>query len=153
MLSTVLVSIAAVVGVCVLIGVGAAAAVMFRGDPRDIRAPKKTPSGQLEPYLQTLAAKVAALEVKMEGMPSLWEEERERTKKQADRSQQAVRDLEARLAEGEEESDADDDLSADDAPSGQLGLMPPVSEAVDDDPDADVKERAAQALAIFGRGR
>ena len=153
MLSTVLVSIAAVVGACVLIGVGAAAAALYRGDSRNIRPPKKAPSSDQEPYLQTLAAKVAALEIKLEGLPSLWEEERERAKKHGDRAQQAVRDLEARLTEGDEESDADEDLSADDAPGGQLGLMPSVPEAVDDDPDAAVKERAAEALAMFGRGR
>ena len=151
MLSTVLVAIAAVVGVLVLIGGGAAAAAMLVDTRRTIRAPKKVPSTDQEPYLQTLAAKVAALEIKMEGLPSLWEEERERAKKHGDRAQQAVRDLEARLGEGAEESDASEDLSADDAARSALGLVPPVPEAVGDDPLAAVKERATQALELFGR--
>ena len=151
MLSTVLVSIAAVVGVLVLIGVGATAAAMFRGDSGIVRPPKKVTSGVQGAYLETLSAKVAALEIKLEGLPALWEEERERAKKHGDRAQQAVRDLEARLAGGDEERDAGDDFSADDAPGGQIGLMPTVPEAVDDDPDAAVKERAAQALELFGR--
>ena len=152
MLSTVLLSVAAVTAVLILAGGAGLAVVLWaRADEKlNLRPRKKGSSARQEPYLDVISARLASLEVKVEGMPSLWQEERERAKKQADRSAQAVRDLEARIAEGEDERDPDDDVLADDAGSGYQSFVSPLPNTLEAEPGDDVKARAAQALALFG---
>ena len=82
--------------VAAVAAVAGAGTYFYRSSPESKPSKKRAKSHQ-EDYLAVLAAKVAALEASVEALPSLWKEERERAKKQADRSDQAVRDLEKRL--------------------------------------------------------
>jgi len=111
---------------------------------------KKPARSPKETLLEALAARVAGLEVKVEALPSLWAEERERAKKHADRAGQAVRDLDARMAPSEDESDAYPELPSDDEVIGGPELVLPLREDVGE-PDDSLTARAAQAIAIFGR--
>ena len=54
-------------------------------------APKEDPSSAGTPLVQEAMARIAALEVLVQGLPSLWEEERERARKHSERAQAAER--------------------------------------------------------------
>jgi len=71
---------------------------------------KKPPKTPKESYLEVLAARISSVEVAVESLPSLWKEERERAKKQADRSEQAVRDLERKLGVESEDGEDPEDI-------------------------------------------
>lgn len=144
----------------VLVGIGAALLVLCLGlsgvalfvSRSSLVKPskKKAASGVQESYLEVLASRIAAVEVSVGALPSLWEEERERAVKQANRATQAVRDLEELRARGTDEPDPDADVQ----PGNVDGLEPqfvlPVLDGLDEPPD-DLQTRANQALAIFGR--
>ncbi len=135
----------------VVFALGLIALSVFASRVSQMKQPKKkAASGVQESYLEVISAKLAALEVTVRGLPSLWEEERERVVKQANRAEQAVRDHEARVARSAEESDADPGIQPDDADGGQLEFVRPLSDGLDEPAD-DLKTRANQALAIFGR--
>jgi len=133
--------------------------VYIRTQPRIVE-PKKAPSGPESPYLQEQAAKVAALETVVKGLPSLWEEERERARQHADRAATAYRSAEKLLAavddadEGEDEGHPlyDDDEEA--GPSeGVLPLQPGLGLSASGD-EQDLRERAAAAIqTLAGMGR
>lgn len=80
---------------------------------------KKRPKGVQEAHLEVLAARLAAVEVTTQALPSLWEEERKRALHQANRSEQAVRDLEAKLNPQPEAGDEDEDSW-----EGEAGVLP-----------------------------
>ena len=148
----------AVFALTLLAAAAGAAIVFFRtsGTPSPVRkGSKKAPAGEQEPYLVTLASRIAALEVKVEDLPGLWSDERERMRRHADRAQQAERDAEKRAAKELEE---DDELEGEEggilplfdgvgSPNGGMQPMPP---GVAESPD-DLKARAAQVLSVFGR--
>ncbi len=143
----------AVLALCLSAAGAGAAIVFFRSSGMDRKKKKGTRAPQAT-YLEELSARVAAVEVKVNALPSLWEEERERSKKQADRASQAVRDLEARLIR--DEGDPDDEGEGDELrdehavrrQGEQLQLMP---EGLGQRASNGVEERAAEALRMFGR--
>lgn len=130
--------------------VGAVASIIWARS--QVAGPAKKPTrGQKTEYLEVLSAKVAALETKVEDLPGAWEEARERTKKQADRAAQAVRDLEDRLARLAGEHDSDEDGGGDDALGGEDQQVLSLHGDLDGDPSDSLETRAAEALAMFGR--
>jgi len=143
--------VAVVVAVTVLLlGAMAAATIVLannEGPGAILRPPKKAPRTPQETVLEGFGARLAAVEVTVQSLPSLWAEERERAKKHGDRAQQAVRDLEARI---QRESGQPDPLLDDDADGSGPQLMLPVQEGVGG-PDDTLQARANEALAIFGR--
>jgi len=80
------------------------------------------------PYLEELSSKLAALETTVKGLPSLWEEERERAKKHADRASAAYRGAESILtaieAEDEDAGEDPDVYGDDEERGGDEGVRP-----------------------------
>lgn len=112
---------------------------------------KKGTKARQTPYLEELAARVAAVEVKVDDLPGVWEEARERAKQQADRSAAALRDLEKKLAAIADEQDPFGDLLGDDESGSGDQPMLALHEGLGEDASDDVETRAAEALAAFGR--
>lgn len=139
----------------VLVALAGAALVFFRTSEHSStgkRKSKKAPEAEAEPYLVTLAAKVAAIEVRQMELEGIWTDERKRMKQHADRAQQAERDAEKRAAreseEGEELEEFDpQQLQLLDGTGGPQSGMYTVPESV----GAGLAERGAEALAVFGR--
>lgn len=102
-----------------------------------------------------LAGKVAAIEVVVAGLPSLWDEERQRAKKHSDRALQAERRAAALLETDTEdfglEEQADHLQQLDAARGEQVGmsLMPPAMAL--DQLDAERNQLAVEALKVVGR--
>lgn len=154
-------SMLAAVAFAVLTALAAVAFVVFiisrsNMDRTPLKRPsKKAPEAEAQPYLTTLAARIAALEVKVEDLPGLWADERERMRRHADRAQQAERDLEKRLAKESDEGEADEGDEDDVLPlwngfgGGASGLQPVPNGVAQ--PADDLKARAAQVLSYFGR--
>ena len=106
----------------------------------------KQPTG----YLQELAAKIGALESQVAALPSLWEEERERATKFANRAYASEKRTRELLA-GDEDSDIDEDedqrlLELDGIRSETNGVQP-MSSSLEGPVDADLRARAAEVLA------
>lgn len=101
-------------------GAGAVLVVVLRGSPARNRGKGRTaetPQRPAEsPFLVELAAKVAALEVQVSGLPSLWESERKRAESEHAKARAARSYAEKLRAEvdGEGEDDDDDDGWEDD---------------------------------------
>jgi len=133
--------------------------VYTRTQPR-IEAAKQDANTSQTPYLSELASKLAALEVKVEGLPSLWEEERDRAKKHADRAQAAYRGAESILAAvdgGEDDEGEDHPLYEDDEAGGRdqqmLALHPRMGLPPSDD-ETELRNRAKAAIqTLAGMGR
>jgi len=144
MLTTVFVSIASTL--CLLLGAGGGWALIVS---RKTDAPEPV---QVQPtsYLQELAAKVAGLEVMVHALPSLWEEERERATKFANRayaSEKRTRDLLA----GDEDYDGDEDedqrLLELDGIRSETGGMLSLHDGVENPIDPDLQKRADAVMA------
>ncbi len=107
-------------------------------------------------YLEVLGTRLAELEVQMKGLPSLWEEERERARKHADRAAAAYRGAEEVLTAiqgGDDVEEEDADLLADDGDAG--GIMSPLFADVGGaqaraDAEREVRQKAARHLAAMG---
>jgi len=146
MLTTVFVSVASTL--CLLLGAGGAWALIASGK----REPQTEPDWEPSEYLQQLSAKLAALEIMVHGLPSLWEEERERTLKHANRAYASEKRARELLA-GDEDFDEDDDesqrlLELDALRSETSGVLP-MHDGVANPIDADLQ---ARANAVLGRG-
>lgn len=144
MLTTVLVSVA--LTFCLLTGAGGAWALIVSA-----RSPRKqTTEVQPTGYLQELAARITAVELMVKGLPSLWEEERERTLKFANRAYASEKRTRELLAGDEDfEGDEDEDqrvLELNAIRSEEAGVHPLRSD-LDGPLDAGLMERAAASLA------
>jgi hypothetical protein len=121
-------------------------------DPEPVQPP--TPDLAPTPQLVELMGKVAALEVTVAGLPSLWEEERKRAK----RSYAAARAAESKLArQREEDEEDDDDEEGDDvlalhARGGGAGGLYPLSDGMEELTESDVRRSADEQLNRFGLG-
>jgi len=118
MVTTVLVSVAAVVFGLGFLGLGATAVYVYLLRSRPVIVEPQT----------AVEVRVAALEVSVAGLPSLWEDERARSKRDKDRALAAERSVEEKLAELEERTAAGEDVLTGDgeggAGSGMLHLQP-----------------------------
>ena len=126
MVTTVLVSIASTF--LILLGGVGAWALVVSGKRAAQSAPKHHETG----YLEELAARIAAVELVVKGLPSLWEEERERMLQHANRAQTAERRVTKLLEEGEEdELDPDEEdarVRSLDAYRSEYGELQPVQD-------------------------
>lgn len=145
------VAIAAVLALLALGAGSSAVTLTYLGrKPRKRKAAEEVPSG----YLEGLYGRVAALEVKVDGLPSLWEEERERARKHSERAQAAERSARKLREESDEDEDPEfdlDDVREFHANGGGESRMHAVSEGLGIRVDPDLKARAQKALGIFGR--
>ena len=144
MLTTVIVSIASTF--CMALAAGGAWALFLSGRRPEITTPNREPTG----YLQELAARLAAMEVLVAGLPSLWEEERERTLKFANRAYASEKRARELLA-GDEEFDGDEEedqrlLDLDALRSETNGVLDMHSH-MEGPVNADLQARAAAVLA------
>jgi len=103
-------------------------------------------------YLEELAARLAAVELVVQGLPSLWEEERQRMLQYANRAGAAENRTRKLLAEGEDE-DFDEEEAENiqqlDALRSEYGGLHTVPGGVETAVDADLQARAA---AVLSRG-
>jgi len=154
MIATVVGSVLATLSACFGIAGGVALYVLRK--PKPIIEAEEPAKSQVTAYMEVLASRVAELEVKMVGMPSLWEEERDRAKKHADRAAAAYRSAEQVLdiIKGEDpDAGEDQDLHDDDGGGG--GFMPTLFDDVAGagqraSEEADVRDRARRHLAANG---
>jgi len=154
MVATVIGSVLATLSVC--FGIAGGVALYFLRKPKPTIEPERLSNGPETAYIEILASRIAELEVKMVGMPSLWEEERERSRKHADRAAAAYRSAEQVLdiIKGDGPEDGEDpDLHDGDGEGG--GFMPTLFDDVGGaqaraDTEADVRERARRHLAANG---
>jgi len=110
----------------------------------------------IEGRLGALEGALAALKISVEGLPTIWKDERERTKNQADRAVAAYKSTEEvleALSGGGEDEDEDSDFSP--QHGEQLGLMSPVFGDVAGagaraEADSALRERARRHLAAMG---
>jgi len=148
MLLTVVATISSTV--LVLSGIGAVLFVVLRRFERVEEAPRSDKT----PYLQEIAVRLADLEVTVKGLPSLWEEERERAKQHADRAQTAYRSAEKILAavDAEEEGEeGDEDLSGFDDDGGPSEGVLPLRDGVGSGEPTSEDALRARALNQIGR--
>jgi len=115
------------------------------------RGSKKAPT----PYLEELAGRIASIEVAVAGLPSLWQEERERAKKFNDRALEAERRTAALLEGDRDELDAEEQVEflqeLDEHRSPEGGVLPMHAGMEQSDADAERNALAVAALAIVGR--
>jgi len=146
MLTTVFVSIASTF--LLLIGVAGAWALIVSGKS----TPQPTTEVQPTGYLQELAARLGHLEVLVNGLPSLWEEERERTLKFANRAYASEKRTRELLADDEDDEDDEEEtqriLELNAIRSDASGVLP-MHDGVENPVDADL---LASANAVLGQG-
>jgi len=134
----------------------AGVALFIRYYPTPKVAIEQPVNGPQSSYLEEIVARLADLEVQMKGLPSLWEEERDRAKKHADRAAAAYRSAEEVLSAitgGDEDEEEGEGLREDDGEAG--GLMSPVfgdvaGSAGRAEEETALRERARRHLAAMG---
>lgn len=131
MTSTVVVAIGAVTLALLVLGSSAAALFVY------LRGEARPPSSRQE----GLGVRVAELEVIVRGLPSLWEEERQRAKKQADSAKQANRESARKLEQVEELIEAGLEVPGGNEKGGDQFEMLPMQPRLGDPPSPDRKER------------
>ena len=133
MMSTIIVgSIAAVVGMSLLL---LAAAALFWGI-------RHTMSVENAPVI-AMEGQLAALELTVAGLPSLWEEERKRAKRAQDSARKSREDADAKLeAVLELQESAGELREGNEEGSGELGMQP-LLPRLGSPPDPGIHERAA----------
>jgi len=158
MIATAIGSVLATLSVCFGIAGGVAFFVLHKKPAEE--APKEPIEEEARSlqmgYLEVIASRVAELEVIVRGLPSLWEEERERSKKHADRAAQAYRSAEQVLdtiTGGDAAEDESDGIPELDEERG--GLMQPLlfdvgGAAQRAEDEAEVRERARRHILSMG---
>jgi len=131
MTSTVVLSVASITLALLVLGAGVVGAFSF------LRREALPPSAHQE----GLGERVAELEVVVRGLPSLWEEERQRAKKQADSAKTANRDAARKLEEVEELIEANLALPGVDEAGGDQLELRPMSTRLGDPPTSDRRQR------------
>jgi len=131
MTSTVVVSVASITFALLLLLAGVVGAFVY------LRSQARPPSGRQE----DLGVRVAELEVIVRGLPSLWEEERQRAKKQADSAKSANREAARKLEEVEELIEAGLEVPSGNAPRGDQLEMQPMPTRLGDPTAPDRRER------------
>jgi len=153
MLITVFVSIAATL--LALAGLAGAWLLISRALSEGRTAPVlATPAPETHSnFIIELAAEVAALKLAVAGLPSLWQEERERAVQHANRARAAENRTQKLLVASDEDGDEYDEEEAIEALRelnalrGQEGGVLPLHEGMGIPVDADIQERANAAIA------
>lgn len=108
---------------------------------------RRKPAAPVKPPTDAkLEARLAAVEVKVEALPSLWEEERSRAERAHAAARAARSSAQKKLDELEALQDGDDEdaeVQWDDAGGGPGGGLPAVPEGMASDGDDDLRSRAA----------
>lgn len=130
-IGTILVSVGAVVAGLLILAAGAVGLYVY------LRQQSPPPSGHQE----GLGERVAELEVLVRGLPSLWEEERQRAKKQADSAKQANREAARKLEEVEELIEAGLEIPGGNEAGSNPLEMQPMPTRLGDPPASDRRER------------
>lgn len=119
-----------------------------RGQAPDTLAPPAPPPAPSPDTLQTLSAKVAALEVKVQGLPSLWAEEADRAQRAAEREEKAARRDRGRRRS--EEAGPELEFEESDAPAGGSGSVYPLHAHVAGPTESEAvkMQQARRALAL-----
>ena len=144
MLTTVAVSMASTF--LLLLGAFGGWALFVSRSKDNQTAPKRSPTG----YLEELASKLAALEIRVDALPSLWEELLERSLKHANRayaSEKRTRELLARDEESEEDEEEAQRLLELDGIRSETNGLQPVSDSLEGPVDPGLRKRADEILA------
>ena len=93
---------------------------------------------------EAMEVRVAQLEMRVEGLPSLWEEERKRAERSADSARKARASAQAKLDEVEEiiEGATDEDVSFNDVRGSEEGPMQPVLPGLGGSTTEDINAKA-----------
>ncbi len=139
MLSTVVISVASITVALLLLGAGVVGAFVFLR--REAQPPSSHETG--------LGERVAELEVLVRGLPSLWEEERQRAKKQADSAKAASRDAARKLEEVQEIIEANAEIPLGHAAGSDQFEMQPMPTRLGDPPQPDRAERVSAVAHLL----
>lgn len=145
-----MISVAAVIASVALLGASSGGILWVLRRSNDGPAPAQDATGA---FLETLAARVAALEVTVDGLPSLWEEERQRAVKAQKRAEEAARSLARKREDDEDEPDDDwegPDVQQFDAFPGEPERMQPMPTGLGGHPTPAILEAARQRLGWLG---
>jgi len=141
-------------------GIAGGVAFLFARSSRTQTAPTEPVSDPRTALLEAFGVRLGALESVVKGLPSLWEEERDRAKKHADRASAAYRGAEQILAgiENPEDDEGEDPgLFDDDEEGGGVRRLHELQERMGlppTDDEAELRNRAQAAIAeLQGMGR
>jgi len=109
---------------------------------RQTKAVEKAPGEAVE-------ARLAALEVTVMGLPSLWEEERKRAFRYADSARKSEASAEEKLALVEEITDAATDLREPDGDGGEEQWVPTVLPRLGNAPEPNREDRLAAVAHLL----
>lgn len=138
-MGVILATVGSVTGALLVLGAALAVAVKY------LKAGPVAPSSHQE----GLGERVAELEVAVRGLPSLWEEERNRAKKHADSAKQANREAARKLEEVAQLVEAELALPGGNAPGGDQLEMQPLSTRLGDPTSPDRAERVAAVAHLL----
>jgi len=139
MISTVVVSVGAVVLGLALLGAGTAA--LFVYVRREIMKDKRDEA--------PMELRLAALELTVQGLPSIWEDERARTQRAADAARAARKSAEDKLEEVQELIESQEELPLLDEGGIEERGVPPMRARLGDPPAPNRRERAAAVAHLL----
>lgn len=114
--------LAVIATLAVVLFCGVLAAAIWLGLSQGRGSRRKLPEAHQEPHW---AARVAALEVKVDALPGLWGEERKRAEQARDRERYYATKRARRSAEEDSEGPPDEELPGGNAPAGDVqGVLP-----------------------------
>jgi len=134
MTSTVVVSVAVITLALLVLGAGVVAAFAYLRS----QMPEKNVDGTVA---EGFGARLAAVEIQVQGLPSLWEDERNRAKRDADSARKARKVAEDKLEEVEELIEAGLEPGGENATRSDQVEMQPMSTRLGDPPASDRRER------------
>lgn len=142
MTSTVVVSIGAVTLALLVLGAGAAA--LFTYLRREFKSER---ASQVDH--KHYESRIVALELQVQGLPSLWEDERRRAKQNNDSAKAARRAAEAKLDEVEDLLESREQLSFVDAEGGGAGEVQHVPSGLAPPADPSLAEKVAAVAHLM----
>jgi len=139
MTSTVVVSIGAIVLLLAVLGGGAVALFVYL---QKVLVVRSDPGEALE-------VRMAGLELKVNALPSIWEDERNRAKRSADAARKARKDAEDQLDEVKELIEANVAVPGGDETFGPPGELLPMPTRLGDPTPPDRRERVAAVAHLM----
>jgi len=146
MTSTVVVTIGAVTLALLLLGVSGAALLVYL---RREWGSEKRGGYVLEELVNGHGIRISELEVLTAGMPSLWEDERKRAKRDADSARKARQFAEEKLEQVEELIAENTELPLGDGEGGGAREMHPVSTGLAPDHEPGIEDRVAAVAHLL----
>lgn len=146
MTTTILLTVGSIFTALALLGMGAAGLTVYL---RRSQAATVAPGLVSESRLAVLEGKLAAVEVTVKGLPSLWEEERRRAKHSQDAARKDRASAEALREQVEEVLEAVDDVPDEHAAGGGGAGLQPMQPGVGDAAQSSLHERAASIAHLM----